>query len=202
MPPESATIFIVDDDEAVRNGLALLLESSGYATRQFADANSFLSVAKECCNGPACILLDQRMPGMTGLELQNRLGGKNIQIPIIFLSGHATVPTAVQAIQDGAVDFLEKPIDSTELLSKIEATVQRHKEERDERAAVQACLDSLTRREREVLDHIAAGLANKVIAQELGISERTVELHRAHVMQKFRVRNIAQLLRLLRPQQT
>lgn len=199
MAQNSTTIYVVDDDEPVRQGLGLLFKASGYQTKLFASAGAFLDIAQDICNTPGCILLDQRMPGMTGLELQNHLAELNVRLPIIFLSGHATVPTAVQAIQDGAIDFMEKPFDSDALLEKVAAAVQRFRESLETETATQARLDSLTKREREVLEHIIAGKPNKIIAQELGISERTVELHRAHVMHKFEARNVAQLMQMLQP---
>lgn len=202
MAPEPATIYIIDDDEAVRNGLALLLEASGYVTRQYRDARSFLDVARDHCKGVGCILLDQHMPGMTGLELQMWLGQNKFNLPIIFLSGHATVPTAVQAIRDGAVDFMEKPIDSSVLLEKIQEAITGYRETRKQQEKIQKYMSSLTRRECEVLDHLMMGQTSKIIAQQLCISERTVELHRAHVLHKFEVHNVAQLLQLLRPRQT
>ncbi len=198
MEHDTATIYIVDDDEPVRQGIALLLSTYGYQTQQFADAGSFLKIAKEVCTGPGCILLDQRMPGMSGLELQRQLTDLDLRLPIIFLSGHATVPTAVKAIQEGAVDFMEKPFDSKALLQKVSESVERCRENWEAEIIMQQRMESLTNRERQVLNGIIAGKPNKVIAQELRISERTVEAHRARVMQKFEVHNVAQLLNALR----
>lgn len=192
---DAALVYVVDDDEGVRHGLRLLLASGGVQTACFADPLDFL----DSCQGntPGCVLLDVRMPGMSGLDLQQRLHDRGVRLPVIVLTGHADVPMAVRAMKVGAFDFIQKPFNEQQLLDRVfEAIAQdRQRRARDsERAAIAERLQRLTPREREVLDRIVAGQANKVIARELAISERTVELHRAHLLQKMGLRSVAQLV--------
>lgn len=192
---DAALVYVVDDDEGVRHGLQLLLASGGVQTACFADPLDFL----DSCQGntPGCVLLDVRMPGMSGLDLQQRLHDRGVRLPVIVLTGHADVPMAVRAMKVGAFDFIQKPFNEQQLLDRVfEAIAQdRQRRARDsERAAIAERLQRLTPREREVLDRIVAGQANKVIARELAISERTVELHRAHLLQKMGLRSVAQLV--------
>jgi len=190
-----ATIFVVDDDEAVRQGLELLLASAGLKSRSFGDPLEFLDGCDETLAG--CVLLDVRMPGIGGLELQQRLLKRGIELPVILLTGHGDVPMAVRAMKLGAFDFFQKPFNEQQLLDRIMEALEIDAERRArsaEREKVSERLRRLTAREREVLDGIVAGKANKVIAFELGISERTVELHRSHLLQKMEARSVAQLV--------
>jgi len=194
----TAMVYIVDDDEAVREGLQLLFESGGYAVIACADAGAFLQQydpQRSCC-----LILDLRMPAVSGLELQEQLARQDPPPPIIFLTGHGSVPTAVKALQSGAVDFFQKPIaDEQQLLDRVAEAVRRDADARaaaGRRAEARRLLEQLTPRETEVMEQICDGKANKVIAINLGISERTVELHRSRVMQKLGMRSVAELIRL------
>ena len=191
-------VCIVDDDDDTRFGLKLLLETAGYIVEEFDSAASFL---EEFTPGvPTCLILDLQMPSISGLELQKKLSERDIMPPIIFLTGHASVSTAVQALKSGAVDFLQKPVaDDNLLLARVNEAIRQAKENlaalRDRNQAL-ARLSDLTPRERQVMDLICQGTANKVIAIELGISERTVELHRGRVMHKLSVRSVPELIEL------
>ena len=200
MKPQVSTpeqiIYLVDDDEALRDSLAWLLESQGFKVAAFASAEDFLKAWRPEFNG--CLLLDVRMPGMSGLELHERLRAQYSTLPIIFITGHGDVPMAVAALKKGAVDFIEKPFNDTELLrlvSQCLVTEQEHRARRRQDAEVSRRLDQLTQREREVLDLIIAGKLNKQIADVLGISIKTVEVHRARVMEKMGVQSVADLVR-------
>jgi RNA polymerase sigma factor (sigma-70 family) len=191
------TVFIVDDDPSVRDSLGLLLGLRGHRTAIFADADSFLRAYRPDWRG--CVLIDIRMPGMDGLELQKRLNALGCSLPVVVMTGHGDVESAREAFKAQAVDFLEKPLDQARLmaaiddaLSKCEATRQ----EADRRDAFARLLSTLTPREREVMDMIVAGGHNRDIAEKLGISPRTVEVHKARVMQKLQVDGVAQLVRL------
>jgi two-component system, LuxR family, response regulator FixJ len=191
------TVFLVDDDAAVRNGLSFLLRAAGYAVEGFPSALSFLEGYDPRRGG--CLLLDVQMPRMTGVELQQQLNVRGWRIPVVFITGHATVSLAIAAIKAGAFDFLEKPLNEEALLECIERALSRNdraQEERLERAQLQARAALLTEREREVLDLVAAGEPNKVIARHLGISFRTVELHRAHIIEKLQSRSLSDLIRM------
>ncbi len=188
-------IYLVDDDEALRDSLAWLLESQGFKVAAFASAEEFLKAWRPEFNG--CLLLDVRMPGMSGLELHERLRAQYSTLPIIFITGHGDVPMAVAALKKGAVDFIEKPFNDTELLrlvSQCLVTEQEHRARRRQDAEVSRRLDQLTQREREVLDLIIAGKLNKQIADVLGISIKTVEVHRARVMEKMAAQSLAELV--------
>jgi RNA polymerase sigma factor (sigma-70 family) len=188
-------IYLVDDDEALRDSLAWLLESQGFKVAAFASAEDFLKAWRPEFNG--CLLLDVRMPGMSGLELHERLRAQYSTLPIIFITGHGDVPMAVAALKKGAVDFIEKPFNDTELLrlvSQCLVTEQEHRARRRQDAEVSRRLDQLTQREREVLDLIIAGKLNKQIADVLGISIKTVEVHRARVMEKMAAQSLAELV--------
>jgi len=193
---QQPTVFVVDDDPAVRDSLRLLLESVGLVAETFSSAHQFLDATDP--EQPGCVLLDIRMPGMSGLELQRRLVARGITLPVIIITGHGDVTTAVQAMKTGAVDFLEKPFNDQVLLDRIhdaithDAQTRRSRAEHDE---VGRRLVMLSPREVEVLDLIIAGKANKVIALDLGISEKTVEAHRARTMDKMQVRSTADLVR-------
>lgn len=193
-----ATVYVVDDDEAIRQSLKMLIGAIGLQARVFADAPSFLDAFDPALRG--CIVADLSMPGMSGLEMQERLNALNCRMPIIFLSGHGDVPAAVRALQKGAVDFLEKPFNPKVLLERIEASVRVDSEisAADKRKAeVASRMDSLTPREREIMVMVADGKASKVIALDLGISERTVELHRSRIMKKMSARSVADLVRMI-----
>jgi FixJ family two-component response regulator len=194
---EKQTVFIVDDDLAIRHAMSLLLRSAGLEPETFATANDFL----ERCDSysAACLVLDIRMPGLSGLELQQRLLELGVSIPIIFITGHADVPMAVEAMQNGAFAFIQKPFTDHELLDNIsEAMISGDRERRKQeaRSGIDARRQTLTPREREVMDLVVTGKANKVIAFELGVSQRTVEVHRARVMEKMRARSLADLVRM------
>ena len=185
-------VFVVDDDSSVRDSIALLLRAEGFTAQTFNSAPSFLSSWSRTQSG--CLIVDLRMPGLSGLDLQERLAGEDDAPPIIFLTGHGTVPAAVHALKAGAVDFLEKPFEPDTLIARVCEALDRDRQRRSDARQ----LESLTPREREVLDEVANGKTNKVIATDLGISERTVELHRANGMRKLGVRSVAEVVRLLR----
>jgi two-component system response regulator FixJ len=194
----SPTIFIIDDDAAVRDSLELLLESAGF--RQVAAYSSSRAFLDEATPRPGdCLLLDIRMPGMDGLELQDELAQRGTRVPVVMMTGHGDVPIAVRAMKAGAVDFIEKPFSDDIMLESVRralalgAAAQRKEEASGE---VMGHLASLTAREREVLEGMVAGHPNKVIAHELGISPRTVEIHRARVMEKMAARSLSALVRM------
>lgn len=191
-------VFVVDDDDAVRSSLRLLLESEGHEVADFPDAEDFLSHYDDDVCG--CLITDLKMPGRSGLELQAALRERGSCLPIIMLTGHGDVSSAVQSLKAGAVDFLQKPYTPDQLLSQVSAAVTLSEQQRDrsrERARIAALAAGVTPREQEVLDRVAEGQSNKVIAIELAISERTVELHRARGMKKFGLRSVAELVRAL-----
>jgi two-component system response regulator FixJ len=197
MAETPSTVYIVDDDEAVRESLGLLLDSVDQVSAAFASANEFLAAYDEDMAG--CIVLDIRMPGMNGMELQKRLNDMNSILPIIFVTGHGDVPMAVEAIQHGAVDFIQKPYREQDLLDKINKALQLDATQRadlTEKKLIQERLETLTPRETEVMDMMIEGKANKVIAIDLGISQRTVEIHRSRVMEKMNTHSLAHLVRM------
>jgi FixJ family two-component response regulator len=191
------TVFVVDDDTAVRHGLRFMLRAAGYSVEAFPSARSFLEDYDPRRGG--CLLLDVQMPQMSGFELQQQLNVRGWRIPVIFISGHGTVPQAIAAVKAGAFDFIEKPLREDTLLESIERALHwndRAYEERLERASLQVRAALLTPREREVFELVAAGEPNKVIARHLGISFRTVELHRAHIFEKLQARSLSDLIRM------
>jgi FixJ family two-component response regulator len=191
------TVSLVDDDAAVREGLRFMLRAAGYSVEAFPSARSFLEDYDPRRGG--CLLLDIRMPRMTGLELQQQLNLRSWRIPVIFITGHGTVPLAIAAMKAGAFDFIEKPLREDGLIGSIERALHRNDtayEERLERATLQARAALLTAREREVFELVAAGEPNKVIARRLAISFRTVELHRAHIIEKLEARSLSDLIRM------
>lgn len=193
-----STIFIVDDDAAVRDALKLLLRSVGQAVETFGSAQEFLDAYSE--DRPGCLVLDIRMPGMSGLELQQKLNEKHSILPIIFITGHGDVPMAVEAMQAGAVDFIQKPFRDQDLIDRINQALEKDSSNRaalGERNDIRRRLDTLTPREREVLDLVVHGKANKVIAGDLKLSQRTVEIHRARVMEKMQASSLAHLVRMV-----
>ena len=198
MADTAPTVYIVDDDEAVRESLGLLLESVEQSSVGFATANEFLEAYNEDLGG--CIVLDIRMPGMNGMELQKKLNELNSILPIIFVTGHGDVPMAVEAMQHGAVDFIQKPYREQDLLDKINKAMQLDQEQRaelKEKQAIRERIATLTPREHEVMDMMIEGNANKVIAIDLGISQRTVEIHRSRVMEKMNTHSLAHLVRMV-----
>jgi len=198
MTEYSPTVFLVDDDEAVRDSLGLLMKSVALDHRSFASAGEFLADYDPDC--PGCLVLDIRMPGMSGMELQQKLIEMRAILPIIFITGHGDIPMAVEAMQRGAVDFIPKPFRDHELLDRINGALEDDRINRDtllEREEVEKRIDKLTPREKEVLELVVQGKANKVIAGDLDVSQRTVEIHRARVMEKMMARSLAQLVRMV-----
>lgn len=198
MREDTPTVFVVDDDAAVRASICMLLKSVGIASTPLASAQEFLAGFDP--HAPGCLLLDVRMPGMSGLELQQQLNQRGAILPVIFITGHGDVPMAVEAMQHGAFDFLQKPFRDQDLIDRVTKALARDRESRQElqkHEEVRARLASLTPREHDVLQLLAQGQPNKVMASELGLSQRTVEIHRAHVMEKMRARSVAQLVRMM-----
>jgi len=192
------TAYIVDDDESIRTLWRWLLESNGMAVEAFATAKEFIDAYQP--GGPACLVLDLRLPGMSGLELQEYLREREIAIPIVFVTGHGDVPTAVSAIKGGAVDFIQKPFGYREVLAVIQRAFERDaeiRERRTRRSLVAERLATLTEREREVMQRVIEGKLNKVIAVELDISVKTVEFHRAKMMEKMGADSVAALVQLM-----
>ncbi len=194
-------VYIVDDDEAFRDSVAWLLQTNGYQARLFADAESLLKEIKPGTGGPPrCIVLDVRMPTMSGPEAQEALKAKGIDVPIIFVTAHADVPIAVNAIKRGAFDFLEKPFAESDLLKRIEEALSFASETAAQQthvATIQNRLASLSEREKQVLDAVVTGKMNKTIAYDLDISIKTVEAHRARVMEKMEANSLAHLIRMV-----
>ncbi len=199
---DDATVFVVDDDAGVRDSLRFMIESVGLRVEAYASALEFLDAYDPA--RPGCLVLDVRMPGMSGTDLQKQLAARNIEIPIIFITAHATVPTAVHAMRAGAVDFITKPFGDETLLDRITQCIEearRNHARTRERADLAARFALLTPREHEILQDVAAGKSNKVIAAERNISQKTVEAHRAKMMQKLKARTLAELMRMVLPQQ-
>jgi two-component system response regulator FixJ len=195
---DAPTVFVVDDDPAVRDALRWLVEPTGWRVETFARARAFLDAYDPA--RPGCLVLDVRMPGMSGPELQAELAARGITLPIILLSAHGTVPVAVRALKAGALDFVEKPYDARQLLARIRDAVAVDQQARGQRAAraeVEACLSRLTAREREILQRLLAGEANKEIAAGLRLSPRTVEAYRARILLKLEARSLLEVVRLI-----
>ncbi len=196
-PQSSQTVFIVDDDEAVRDSLRWLLEANGYRVKSFGGAEEFLSAYDPDQIG--VLIVDVRMPGMSGLELQEELIARNAPLPIVFITGHGDVPMAVSTIKKGAVDFLEKPFNESDLRNIVARMLQQASERASQFQAAknhQAVLSRLTSREQQVLERIVAGRLNKQIAGDLNISIKTVEAHRANIMEKLEVTTVADLMKI------
>jgi len=197
MKDKRAVVFVIDDDPSMRGALDNLLGSVGLDVRAFPSAQEFLSAERP--DAPGCLVLDMRLPGMSGLAVQQQLATLGISLPVIFISGHADVPISVRAMKAGAVEFLTKPFNDQELLDAVHAAIDRDGASRRDavRAAeLHARFDALSPREREVMALVAAGRANKQIAAELGVSLVTVKVHRGHVMHKMAARSVADLVRM------
>ncbi|TAG77851.1 MAG: DNA-binding response regulator [Burkholderiales bacterium] len=194
-------VYVVDDDEAFRDSVAWLLQTNGYQARLFADAESLLKDIKPGSGGPPrCVVLDVRMPGMSGPEAQETLVNRGIQVPIIFVTAHADVPIAVTAIKRGAFDFIEKPFAESDLLKRIEEALSFATEsaaQQTQVASIKQRLESLSDREKQVLEAVVNGKMNKTIAYDLDISIKTVEAHRARVMEKMEANSLAHLIRMI-----
>ena len=191
------TVFIIDDDPSVRKSLSRLLRSAGYQAETFPSAEQFLT--REHFNGIGCILLDIQMPGLSGMDLQERLNKADYHMPIIFITGHGDIPTSVQAMKKGAVDFLTKPFDDKELLRIVESAIQKDGQARTEYREVQnirSRIELLTAREYEIFRYVITGMLNKQIGLELNIAEKTVKVHRGRVMEKLGVNSVAELVHL------
>jgi len=190
-------IFVVDDDHSVRTALERLTKSVGFRVQSFETARSFLNSAP--CDALCCLILDVRMPQMSGLELQEKMALRGLNLPIIFITGHGTVSISVQAMKAGAVDFLEKPVEEQQLLDAIYAAIEKDRQWKQEQAEIlqiQKRAASLTQREYEVFKHVVSGMLNKQIAFELAVSEKTIKVHRARVMNKMKAESLASLVRM------
>ncbi len=197
MGDNNRIVFIVDDDDAVRDSLSFLMKSIGIESRGFASATEFLEFYDD--NIAGCLVLDIRMPGMSGLELQDRLNEINAILPIIFITGHGDVPMAVEALKKGALDFIQKPFRDQDLIDRINHALDQDHDSRNilsEKREILDHMDQLTNREKEVMELVVQGNPNKIIAADLDVSQRTVEIHRARVMEKMRARSLAQLVRM------
>ena len=197
MNDSQRVVHVVDDDDSVRRSVGFMLKTAGYSVKSYASGTELLKAVKELETG--CVLLDIRMPGMDGLEVQQALRDKGVTLPVVIMTGHGDVPLSVRAMKAGAIDFIEKPFEKAVLISAIEdafAILGRSGTRHDRADEANVRLQVLTAREREVLDGLAQGLPNKTIAYDLGISPRTVEIHRANVMTKLGVRSLSEALRL------
>jgi FixJ family two-component response regulator len=196
MSDGASIVYIVDDDEAVRDSLCFLLKSVGIVGHGFSSGNEFLNAYDADWQG--CILLDIRMPGISGMEVQRQLSERSCPLPIIFITGHGDIPMAVEAMHLGAYDFIQKPFHDQDLLDRIQQALSTYRESQDEltlKKDVQERYEKLTPREREVMEAVVLGHANKVIAMDLELSQRTVEIHRARVMEKMQARSLASLVK-------
>jgi FixJ family two-component response regulator len=191
------TVFVIDDDASILKSLSRLLRSAGYTAETFASAEEFLG--REHFNGIGCLLLDVRMPGLSGMDLQEELSQADYSMPIIFITGHGNIPMSVQAMKKGAVDFLTKPFDDEELLEAVKKAIEKDRKAKAEQAEMHDALrriEQLTPREREILRYVITGMLNKQIALKLDIAEKTVKIHRGRIMEKLCVDSVADLVRL------
>lgn len=196
--PGASTVFVIDDEEAICDSIALLLRSVGLASRTYSDPRRFLDEVDPGHAG--CIIIDVRMPGMNGLDVQRALNERRCAMPLIFITGHGDVPMAVEAMRNGAFDFLQKPFNDDDLIRRVQKALEQEARDRARLEHIDEThrrWQALTTREREIADRLVDGAANKVIALDLDISERTVELHRARVMQKMEARSFAQLVQMV-----
>jgi FixJ family two-component response regulator len=193
----SQIVFVIDDDASMRKAISRLLQAVGLTVQTFASAKEFLS--KKLPNVPACVVLDVRLPGLSGLDLQREMVERGIHIPVIFITGHGDIPMSVQAMKAGAVEFLTKPFRDQDLLDAVRSGIQLDRKARKERAELTELREDhqqLTQREREVMSLVVAGLLNKQIALRLGTSEKTIKIHRSHAMQKMHADSLAELVRM------
>jgi FixJ family two-component response regulator len=198
MTSDAGVVYVIDDDASVRRALARLIAAAGLDVETFPSAEAFLH--HPAADRPACLVLDVRLPGESGLDLQTTLGDVRASLPIIFVTGHGTISAGVQAMKEGAVDFLQKPVDERELLGGIQRALDRSREARAtlaEQAELERRLNALTGREREVLDLVVTGMLNKQIGERLGVAEKTIKVHRGRVMQKMAATSVAELVRML-----
>ena len=197
MPSDADIVHVVDDDEAMRDSMAFLLRAENFQVKTYADAADFLNALPQINTG--CIVTDVRMPGMSGIELLQRLRELKVSLPVIVVSGHGDVPLAVEAMKTGALDFIEKPFDDEVFLHAVRMALSTHavdSQREAQKATINSRLESLSNREREVLEGLVAGHPNKTIAFDLGISPRTVEIYRANVMEKMQARSLSELVRM------
>jgi FixJ family two-component response regulator len=197
MPGKESIVFVIDDDPSLRRSTGLLIEVAGFSVQTFSSAEEFLRARRP--DLPGCLVLDVRLPHLSGLELQQELSKAGVQLPIIFMTGHGDIPMTVQAMKAGAIEFLTKPFREQDLLDAIHRAIDSDRAARLERAKLNDLRERyelLTPREREVMTHVAAGLLNKQIAGELGTTEKTVKVHRGHIMQKMQAKSLADLVRM------
>lgn len=197
MNTNGSKVFVVDDDAAMRKSLRWLIESVGLEVETFGSANEFLESYDATQIG--CLVLDVRMPGMSGLDLQEHLQSQRFALPVLIVTGHADVPMAVRALKAGAFDFIEKPFNDQVMLERVQKAIEhamRIRAEAEQRAEIDQRIETLTPRERQVMEMVVNGMANKQVAAELGLSEKTIEVHRKHVMDKMRAGNVADLIRM------